>query len=108
MIWNTSLCRIFFVELTVAFHDNPEQAKERKLDRYLNVHQDCETASWFVSIETTEIGSRGVMKSNCFDFLKRFLVQLGMNINHIHHKLLPCDCWFICNMDEEEQYALGR
>ena len=72
VVWNTSTKRIFFLELTVAFDNNLENAKERKLHRYSYLQSQCIKCQRYATVHTIDVGSRGIVDASCFDIIKRF------------------------------------
>ena len=60
-----SLHRIYFVELTVAFDTNLEEARDRKVSKYSHIPALCEESKWHATIHTVELGSRGFTDGVC-------------------------------------------
>ncbi|XP_041453149.1 uncharacterized protein LOC121406194 [Lytechinus variegatus] len=51
--------KIVMVELTVPWETRIEEARERKMDKYASLKQECEQNGWGAEVHTVEVGCRG-------------------------------------------------
>ena len=54
-----SVHRLAMVELTVPWETRMDEARERKLDRYAELREECEKRGWRAEVHTVEVGCRG-------------------------------------------------
>ena len=51
-IWNKTVNRIYFLELTIAFDDYMQNASNRKKRKYSSLKDQCEEMKWLGSVDT--------------------------------------------------------
>ena len=75
LLWSNSQRMVYFIELTVPWEDNVEEAFERKKLRYTELAAQAEQRGWRAKICPVEVGCRGFVATSTV----RLMRDLGIS-----------------------------
>lgn len=75
VIWQNKPKVVTILELTVCYETNFDEAKNRKICKYVELLEEAEHNGYKSEMITIEVGSRGVLSLEGFDNLKKSLLQ---------------------------------
>ena len=70
MWWDDSKKKLCLIELTVCFETSFNDARERKMVRYEELHQQAQKEGYRTTLITLEVGSMGIIQNRGFLFSK--------------------------------------
>lgn len=83
VLWANSLRVVYFIELTVPWEDNTEEAFERKRLRYSDLKAEAEGRGWKAMVRPVEVGCRGFIATSTLNLLK----ELGIHGQALRHTI---------------------
>ena len=69
--WSDSKKSVLFIELTVLWEENREEANKRKKNRYETLHADCVEKGWICHVISIEVGCCGFLGHSVISFLSK-------------------------------------
>ena len=97
-VWNISMKCMHFLQLTVAFDTNLEAASDKKHEKYSYLASQCEFHHCRSTLQTIEVGSRGIVDSCNLDVTRDFTDGKFWTMAGLLHKL--------CGISTVSSYAV--
>ena len=86
--WDSSKHSLCFVELTVCYDTNFEEASRRKLSKYEDLAEQARVRGYHTSVHTIQVGSRGVPDYDSFAKLADMLQIPDKELNNLLERVI--------------------